>query len=133
MLALAQCDWRPIGVEQSAEAPLELPALEPVSTSFRIVGAGGPSHLLPPQDGTDPGEQFPEAERLDNVIIRAEFEANDSIDLVGAMAGRDDDRNVRMRPDFPQHIQPVILAESQIQNDQAGNGSGKMTIELGPV
>ena len=38
-----------------------------------------------------------------------------------------------MRSDFPQHIQPVVLAEPQIQNDQAGDGPGKMTIELGPV
>jgi hypothetical protein len=97
------------------------------------VGASGPSHLVPPQDGPDPGEQFPQAERFDDIVVRAEFEANDSIDLVGPMAGRNDDRNIRMRADFPQHIQPILLAKPQIKNNQAGNGPGQMAIKFCPV
>jgi hypothetical protein len=97
------------------------------------MSACGPSHLLPPQDGTDAGEQFPEAERLDDVVVRTKLKADDAIDLVQAMAGRDDDWNIRMRADFPQHIQPVVLAEPQIQDDQTGNGPGEMTIEFCPI
>ena len=50
------------------------------------------SILTTSQDRTDPGKQFPEAERLDDVVVRTEFEADDAVDFVGAMAGRDDDR-----------------------------------------
>src|SRR5258705_10202860 len=133
VLALAQRARLRIGIEQFPATPLELPAIEPVSASLRLMGTCDASHFLPPQHGTDTGKQFPEAEWLDNVVVRAEFEADDAIDFVRAMPGGDDHRNVRMRTNFPQHIQPVILPEPQIQNDQAGNCPGKMTIELCPV
>jgi TRAP-type C4-dicarboxylate transport system substrate-binding protein len=68
------------------------------------------------------------------VLFVGKLDANKRpLDLVRAMAGRNDDRNIRMGADFPQHIQPILLAEPQIQNDQAGHGPVHMTIEFSSV
>jgi hypothetical protein len=76
------------------------------------------------------GKQLSEAEWFYDVAVRTELETDDAIDLVRTMAGHDDDRNIRMRTNFPQEIQPIILTEAQIQNYQAGTGPCKMTIQL---
>src|SRR4029077_2575575 len=103
-----------IGIKQPAGAPFKLPAAEPVAAPLRVIGARNPPHFLPPQYGPHAGKQFPRTEWLDDVVVRAEFEADNAIDFVGPMSGRDDDGNVRMRTDLPQHVQPVVLAESQV-------------------
>jgi hypothetical protein len=79
LTGLTGLDRRPIGIKQSAAAPLELPAVKPVSAPFRIVGACDASHLLPPQDCTDPGEQFIPAEWFDQVVIPARIQAADPV------------------------------------------------------
>ena len=101
ILAFAQRDRRRIGIEQSSATPFELPALESISASFRITRSCNPFHFLPPQYGTEAGEQFPEAEWFYNIVVRPEFEADDAIDFVETMAGRDDNRNIRVGTNFP--------------------------------
>ena len=59
------------------------------------------SHFLPPLHGTGAGERFPEAEWFYNIVVRPEFEADDAIDFVETMAGRDDNRNIRVGTNFP--------------------------------
>jgi len=130
ILAFAQRDRCPIGIEESSAAPFELPAIKSVPASFRIARSCKPPHFLPPQYGTDAGKQFPEAERFYDIVVRTEFQTNDAIDFVGTMASRNDDRNVRIRTNFPQQVQSIILTEPQIQNYQAGKGSRKMTVQL---
>src|ERR1700736_6545423 len=104
ILAFAQRDRGRGGVDESSATPIKLPAIEPVPASLRIMGSCDPPHFLPPQYGTDAGEQLSEAEWLYDVVVRTEFEADDAIDFVGTMTRRDDDRNVRMRTNFPQKI-----------------------------
>ena len=58
----------------------------------------------------DAGEQFAQAERLGETIVGAEFQPDHSVDLVAAVASRDDDRNVRARPYVAKQVEPVILA-----------------------
>src|ERR1700682_2573213 len=130
ILAFAQRDRRRIGIDESPATPFTLPAVESVPASLGIMGSRDPPHFLPPQHGTDTGKQLPEAEGLYDIVVRPEFETDDAIDFVGTMAGRDDHRNIRMRTNFPQQVQPIILTEPQIQNYQAGNGPRKMTIQL---
>jgi hypothetical protein len=71
--AFAQRDRRRIGIEQSSATPFELPALESISASFRITRSCNPFHFLPPQYGTEAGEQFPEAEWFYNIVVRPEL------------------------------------------------------------
>ena len=92
ILALAQRDWCLIGSYKSS-ATLEPPAAEFVAASFRIAGSGRARHLPSAQYGTSTCEQFPGTKRLYDVIVRAEFEADDTINFVGLVAGHYD-RNI---------------------------------------
>jgi hypothetical protein len=130
ILAFAQRDRRRIGIDEFTATPFKLPAVESVTASLRIMGTCNPSRFLPPQYGANAGKQLSEAEWFYDVVVRTELETDDAIDFVATMAGRDDDRDVRMRTNFPQEIQPIIMTELQIQNYQAGNGPCKMTIQL---
>src|SRR6202158_3553279 len=130
ILALAQRDRRRGGVDESSATPIKLRAVESIPASLRIMGSCDPPHFLPPQYRTDAGKQLSKAEWLYDVVVRTEFETDDAIDFVGTMAGRDDDRNVRMRTNFPQKIQPIILTEPQIQNYQTRRRPRKMTVQL---
>jgi hypothetical protein len=38
-----------------------------------------------------------------------------------------------MRTNFSQQVQPIVLTEPQIQNNQAGKGFRKMAAQLGSV
>jgi hypothetical protein len=133
ILAFAQRNRRRVGIEEPSATPFELPAIESVPASLRIARSCKPPHFLPPQYRTNAGKQFPEAERLYDIVVRTEFEADDAIDFVGTMAGCDNHRNIRMRTNFPQKIQSIILTEPQVQDDQARGRPRKMAIELRPV
>src|ERR1700730_171786 len=133
ILAFAQRDRGSIAVNESSATTLELPAVETVTAPLRVARTCSSSDFLPSQHRTDPGQQFPKAERFYDVVIRTEFKADDAIDFFGTMTGGNDDRNVRTRTDFSQKIQPIILTEPQIQNDQTGLRSLQMTIQLRPI
>src|SRR5258708_35449358 len=130
VFALAQHDLHTLGIDQLAAAALKLPAVEPVATPLRIAGACNPSQFLAAQYRADARQQFPQAERLDDVVVRAELEADDAIDLVEAMTGQDDDGHVRMGADVPQQVEAVMFAELQVENDQAGMRPGEVSIHL---
>src|SRR5882672_12598668 len=94
ILTFAHRDRRRIGIEESPATAFQLPAVESIPTSLRVMGTGNAPKFLPPQYGTDAGKQLSEAEWLYDIVVRSEFEADDAIDFVGAMAGRDDDGNL---------------------------------------
>jgi hypothetical protein len=86
----------------------------------------GASCLLPAQHGTDSRQEFAKTERLGNVIIGAQFESDHPIDLVTSLAGGDDHRNIRARPDLTQQVEPVFLAESRVEEHEIGFTCGEM-------
>jgi len=112
-------------VGQAPRAPIQQPAAEPVAAPFRIPLRGRAARLAPAQHRADAGQQFAQAERLGHVVIRAQFQPDDPIDLVPPVTGGDDDRNIGLRPDRPQQIEPVRLAEMQVQDHQVGSLSAK--------
>jgi hypothetical protein len=63
---------------------------------FELAGREQPSGVLLPLrtagNGTHPGQELAESERLDHVVVGAELEADDTIDLLSAR-GHHDDRN----------------------------------------
>src|SRR3954471_15026436 len=130
IFAFSQGNRIPLGIEQASAAAFQPPAVKSVSAPFGIMGARGTSHLVSPQDRADPREQFPETERLGDVIVGTEFEADDTVDFITTMPRGDDDRNVRMGANLPQEVQPVILAESKIQNDQARIRRGEVAAQF---
>ena len=77
----------------------------------RADGAGG--KILGPRQRSarhraDAGEQLAEAERLDHVVVRAELEADDPVDLV-ATRGHHDDRDLRTRAEPAAHLEAVEI------------------------
>src|SRR6186713_440738 len=133
VFALAQWDLRIAGVHQPAAAALEFPAVEAVAAALGITRTCCPPHLLPPQHGADARQQLPQAEWLDDVVVGAELETDDAVDFIGPVPGRDDDGYIGLCTDLPEHIEAVVLAESQIENDQAGLRSFQMAMQFGPV
>src|SRR4051812_47990885 len=119
IFAFGQGNRIPLGIEQTSAAAFQTPPVKSVSAPFGIMGTRGASHLVSPQNRANAREQFPETERLGDVIVGTELEADDTVNFITAMPRRDDDRNVRVGANLPQEIQPVILAEPEIQNDQA--------------
>ncbi len=109
IFALAQRDRARIGADELSIAAIKNPPVKSVPAAFRSIRSRRSSHFLSPQHRPNAGEQFSEAERLYDVIVSSEFEADDAIDFIGPMTGCDDDRYIRMRSDFSQKIQPVIL------------------------
>ena len=71
ILALAQRDRPRTVIEEPPAATFELPAVESVPASLRIMAPRHPPHFPPPQHGTDTGKQFPEAEWLYDAVVRA--------------------------------------------------------------
>ena len=120
ILTLAQRNLVAIGIEQLSATAFERPTVETVSAALGIAGASDPSHFLPPQHRADARQQLPEAERLDDVIVRTELQADDAVDFIWTVAGGDDDRHIGIGANFSQEIEPVVLTKPQIQNDQAG-------------
>ena len=128
ILTLAQRDRGRIRVDKLSTTAVEYPTVEPVPASLRIARPCSSSHFLPSQDGPDAREQFSETERLYDVVVGAKFEADNTVDFVCAMTGRDNNRNIRVRSHFSQEIQPVILAKPQIQDYQTWMRSFKLAI-----
>ena len=90
ILTFSQRDRRRVGIEESPATAFELPAVESIPTSLRVMGTRNAPNLLPPQYGTDAGKQLPEAEWFYDAIVGTEFETDNAIDFVGTMTGRDD-------------------------------------------
>jgi hypothetical protein len=64
----------------------------------------------------DAGHQLAEPERLDHVVVGAQLQADDPVDLLGA-GGDDDDRHRRAGPQPPAHVQAVYVRQPQIEQD----------------
>ncbi len=133
ILTLAQRHRIVLRIEQPPVAALDPPSVEAVSASLRIAGSGDTAEFLPPQDRAHTGQQFPQSKRLQQIIIRAEFEANDAIDLVDAMAGHDDYRHIRMRSKLSQQVEAIVVAKPQVEKDQAWLGFCDVAAEFASV
>jgi len=75
--------------------------------------------LAAAKDRSDPGKELFLAERLEEIVIRAELEPQDSIDLVFFLTREDNDRRVdSLLPEHPANIQPAQGRKHQVQDDQ---------------
>src|SRR5207342_745181 len=78
--------------------------------------AGRLAHGCSPQDGPDPSGQLSRRERLHDVVVRTELEANDAVDRL-VLGRHDEDGDVRSRSNVPAHVAPVPVREHQVQDD----------------
>src|SRR5215471_16954569 len=89
ILAFTQRDRCFIGVYESSAETLETPAIKPIAASLPLANLRCTRQLPASQYGAGACEQFPGA-RPYNVVVGAEFEADDWINFVGVVAGHDD-------------------------------------------
>ena len=68
------------------------------------------------RDRTDARDELTEPERLDDVVVRAELEPDDAVDLVAAR-GDDDDRHVRLGTQLAAQVEPVEVGQTEIEQD----------------
>ncbi len=96
---------------KSAAAPLGLARL--------ILLGLRPAVLAPAQHRPGARQELPQAEWLGDIVVGPELEPDHPVDLIAPMAGGDDHRQVGMGADLAQEVQPVFLAEPEVEDDQA--------------
>jgi len=69
------------------------------------------------QDRLDAGDELTRVERLRQVVVGADLEADDLVDVL-VSGGQHQDRNVRALADAPADLDPVDVREHQIEHDQ---------------
>ena len=75
---------------------------------------GGLSVVRSPADRADPGDQLAEAERFGDVVIGAELEAQDPIELL-APRRQHDDRSRRSLPQLATDVAAVHVGQAEVQ------------------
>ena len=68
------------------------------------------------RSGLDPSDELARAEGLDQVVVRADGEPDDPIDLIGA-SGEHQDIGVGEGPDLAQDLEAVDAREHDVQDD----------------
>src|SRR5581483_680950 len=85
-------------------------------------GPAPPAEPSATQDGTDPGRELPDRERLDHVVIRPQLQAENPVDLLAA--GREhDDRDVGLLPDLASQVPSVAVRQHDVKEDEVGRFS----------
>jgi hypothetical protein len=71
------------------------------------------------QHRAHPCHEFLRAERLGDVVVGAQLEADQLVGLVGA-GGQHDDRHRRLAPERTCHIEPIDDRQPEVEDDQVG-------------
>jgi hypothetical protein len=86
----------------------------PSTGGIREVAVGAP------EQGLDPAHQLAQAERLGEVVVGAEFEADHLVDLVVAR-GQDEDRHLGARRAEPaEDLEAVHARQADVEHDEVG-------------
>jgi hypothetical protein len=100
------------GALVAREAQLEGPPPYPIIRD--LISPGATKH------GAHPKDQLARTERLRDVVIRAQLETHDAINLVG-LGGQQDDREssrILLRPNYPQDLSPGEAGHHDVEDDQ---------------
>jgi len=71
----------------------------------------------PAEDRLHPGRELPRAERLRDVVVGADLEADDAVDLTGARREEDDRRGMSLA-DLLAQVEPGDVGQADIDQDQ---------------
>ena len=72
-----------------------------------------------PEEGPDPGRQLAQAERLRDVVVGAQLEPDDLVEL-GVLGRQHHDRHARLGPDDPADLDAGQLGQHEVEEDQVG-------------
>ena len=115
VFAAGEGDLGAVGVDEAAAAGFEAPAGEAVETGgFSGAGAAlaGAS-----QDGADAGEEFAGVEGFGQVVVGAEFEADDAVGFV-AHGGEHDDGDVGHGAQPAGDVEAGLAGEHEVEDDE---------------
>jgi len=87
----------------------------------RAIGCGLVVRPDAPQHRLDPCRQLARAERLGHVVVTAQLEADDPVDLVVARR-QEHDRDARVAPERAADVGAVHLRHQDVEHDQVGPG-----------
>src|SRR6476620_2838404 len=118
VLAFAQGKRPFLRIGQTPAATIKSPSVEPVFALLDIVGAHRPSVLKAPQHSAIPGIQFADAEGLGQAVVGTEFESDHTVNFIAGATCQNNDWDVRIGTNFPEQIEPIALAEAQLENDR---------------
>ncbi len=102
----------------------------PSSFTWQLLRSSSTPPALSRRDGArlraelqlDARDQFADEERLDDVVVRAQFEADDAVGFRSAR-GQEDDRRLRQLgivADALADIQPVGIGQHDVEQDEVG-------------
>jgi hypothetical protein len=101
----------------------------PSTVTWRVAGssvtpftskprAGGRPRLVAPENGAHASHQFPRVERLGQIIVGAQIQADDAVHVVGA--GRQHEhRHTALLAQLPQNLEAVHAGQHDVQDHQA--------------
>ena len=96
--------------------------LHPADVDDTRRGRDGRSGRLvgPAEDGADPRGQLAQRERLGHVVVRAQLQADDLVDL-GVLRGEHDDRHRGLGAEDPADLDAGQLGEHEVEQDEVGS------------
>ena len=107
--------------EHARDVELDVAGAHELDGRVRSLGA--------PQHRPDARDELLGAERLGDVVVRAELEPDERVGLVGAR-GEHDDRHGRLAPDGAGHVEPVEPRQPEVEHDEVGP-AGAQRVERG--
>jgi hypothetical protein len=94
VFALGQCDRDSAGISEAPDAPVKLPAAKSAAPSFRVALDGCLAGFPPAQHRPDARQKLSQTERLGDVVVGAQFQPDNPVDLVATMTRGDDHGNI---------------------------------------
>ena len=95
VFAFGQRNVRAIRIGKPSGAQIELPAGKPIAAAFWLPCRGGADPVQPPNDCAHPRKKLAQVEWLRHIVVGAELETDDPVDLIPAVAGDYDHRHVK--------------------------------------
>ena len=120
----------------SRGVPARRPRARPTRSGRCSAGRGSARR----QHGPGCARQLAQAVRLDDVVVGAELEADDAVDLLAAR-GDDDDRHARALAQAAADLEAVDVGQAQVEQDEIGSarlerrlpGGGTLDLEAFPL
>ena len=82
------------------------------------------------QDGPNPRHHFAQGEGFHDVVIGAEFQSEDAVDLLAA-SGQEDDRDVGAGQALPAEIESATVRQTHVEDHEVRRRGGECTAGIG--
>ena len=122
---------RSASIQKPSTPAIKFPAAKTVFTLLRFNWALYSCPVKAAQHSAYSGKHDPGVQGFHNVIVGTKFEADYAIYVIQLIAGCEDDRDIRPRPEVAQDTEPIAWPAPQIENDQTWIGVGEEPIQVG--